>query len=158
MHMAQYAETTGSQHGWRFDFVILEAEDPLDRELNGATEFASDDIERSLVDAEEMVRAGFVRPALITAWAGFEAAMRMRLRAAGERGGWGRMPRGMLNELYSIGILTADEFHQLEKLSLLRNQIVHGFSSPNSDAGGVEFLSTVARRLVEESKYAKQPA
>ncbi len=99
-----------------------------------------------------MGRLGFVRAAVITAWAGLEAAMRMRLRAAGQKAGWGTMPRGMLNELYSSGALTPDDFRELEKALQLRNEIVHGFSSQAVDAGAVQSLSDIARRLLAESE------
>ena len=105
-----------------------------------------------------MARLGFVRAAVITAWSALEAAMRMRLRAAGEPAGWGAMPREMLNELYSSGVLSVDEFGQLERLSQVRNQIVHGFASPASEGGMVGFMSGLARRLVEESRPVKQTA
>ncbi len=157
-NISRYAEITSKQPHWRFDFVILEAEESGSRELRGAQEFSDEDLTKVLAEAEEMVRAGFIRPALITAWAGFEAAMRMRLRAAGETAGWGTEPRGMLNELYSSGVLDTDEFHQMEAMFRLRNQIAHGFSSPSFDATDVQFLNDVARQLLEDSQSAKQHA
>jgi REase_AHJR-like len=154
--MPRYAETIGAQPGWRFDFAILEGESPMGRAGRGVRDFSGEDINKVLADAEQMVRMGFVTPAVITAWSGLEAAMRMRLRAAGEDAGWGTMPREMLNELYSSGVFSADEFPQLERVYQLRNQIVHGFSSPTADAETVQLLSEIARRLVEESQLAKQ--
>jgi hypothetical protein len=68
------------------------------------------------------------------------------------------MPREMLNELYSSGVLSIDEFAQLERLAQVRNQIVHGFASPASEGGMVGFMSGLARRLVEESRPVKQTA
>jgi hypothetical protein len=113
-------------------------------------------IDKAFAESLEMVRAGFARPALITAWAGFEAAMRLRLRAAGERAGWGSAPRSMLNELYSNGVIGVEEFHKLENLFRVRNQIVHGFiSSLVSEETSVQFLSKLGRRLIEESRTAE---
>jgi hypothetical protein len=156
--MPRYAEVTGEQPGWRYDFTILEAEQPGAREARGSQDFSGDDIHKTLSEAEEMARIGFVRAAVITAWSALEAAMRMRLRTAGEMAGWGTMPRQMLNELYSSGVLSIDEFAQLERLSQVRNQIVHGFASPGSEGGMVGFMSGLARRLVEESRPVKQTA
>src|SRR6476660_1437036 len=42
-NMQRYAEITGTQPGWRFDFAILEAENPKAREVRGAQEFSGDD-------------------------------------------------------------------------------------------------------------------
>jgi hypothetical protein len=84
--------------------------------------------------------------------------MRTRLRAAGQKAGWGTEPIVMLNELYSSGVFSPDEFRRLEEVSQVRNQIVHGFSSPAFDPGAVRFLTEIAQRLLSESQNAKQSA
>ena len=152
----RYAEVTGNHPGWRFDFAILEAENPKAREVRGSREFSSDDVSQSLEQAGELNRLGFSRFAVIAAWAALEAAMRMRLRALGQEAGWGSMPQQMLRELYSAGALSPDEFRRVETASQLRNQIVHGFAlqpaqAGNSEAAVVQLLSDLARRLVSES-------
>jgi len=154
----RYAQVTGAQPGWRFDFAILEGGDPTGRKRAEAREFSGDDINGALAEADQMLRLGFIRPAVMAAWAATAAAMRARLRAAGEDAG-GTAPRVMINELYSSGILSADEFNQLEIMYQLRNEIVHGFSSPTPDARNVEFLSDLTQRLITESEKAEpQPA
>lgn len=154
-NLPRYAEVTGLQTSWRFDFAVLEAANPSSKEIDGAREFSEEDIEESFDQSLNMVRLEFLRPAVIAAWAGFEATMRLRLRAAGERAGWGSSPRSMLNELYSNGIINVEEFRKLETLSRLRNQVAHGFNSPlASEEGVVQFLCDVGRRLIEESQNA----
>jgi hypothetical protein len=64
----------------------------------------------------------------------------------------------MLNELYSAGNLSAAEFPRLEHVYRLRNEIAHGFASPTLDPGVVQFLVETARRLLDESRPAKQTA
>ena len=121
----------------------------------GQANFSEEDMEKSFGESLDMVRLGFLRPAVITAWAGFEAAMRLKLRAAGEREGWGSSPRSMLNELYSNGVINVEEFRKLETLSRVRNQIVHGFiSSLAPEGGAVQFLCDIGHRLIEESRNA----
>lgn len=161
--MQRYAEVTGSQPGWRFDFAILEAENPKAREVRGAREFSGDDISGALEQARELRRMGFTRYAVIAAWAALEAAMRIRLRALGQTTGWGSMPGQMGKELYSAGALSPDEFRGVEAAAQLRNQIVHGFApravAPGeSEAELVQLLCDLAGRLVSESEPAKQPA
>jgi hypothetical protein len=154
--LARYAEITGLQKGWRFDLAVVEAQRPSTQEIDGASDFSEEDIQSSFADASEMVRAGYLRPAVITAWAGLEAAMRLRLRAAGERAGWGAAPRSMLNELYSNGFITVEEFRDLENLYRVSNQIVHGFASTRASEGeAVQFLRDVGHRLIEESRTAQ---
>lgn len=161
-NMQRYAEITSSQPGWRFDFAILEAENPRAREIRGAKEFSPEDITRSLDQAEELNRIGLSRYAVVAAWAALEAAMRIRLRASGQEAGWGSTPRLMVKELYSAGMMSPDEFRQIELASQLRNQIVHGFSTmapeaETRDSAVVQVLSDVARRLVTESRAAGEP-
>ena len=154
-NLTRYAEVTGSQKGWRFDFAIPDSEQPNIREIDDAEDFSENDIEESFSNSTNMVQLGFDRPAVMTAWVGFEAAMRLRPRAAGERAGWGSMPRGLLNELYPSGVISHAEFSRLESLFRVRNQIVHGFvSSLAPEAGSVAFLSDVGRRLIFESRVA----
>src|ERR1700728_483520 len=60
-NLTRYAEVTGLQKGWRFDFDILEAEDPSVREIDGARDFSEDDIEQSFGESLDMARLGFLR-------------------------------------------------------------------------------------------------
>src|SRR5208283_2127470 len=62
-NLTRYAEITGLQKGWRFDFAILEAENPSSREIDGARDFSEEDIEKSFGESLDMVRLGFLRPA-----------------------------------------------------------------------------------------------
>jgi hypothetical protein len=82
----------------------------------------------------------------------------MRLRSMGETAGWGSMPRELINGLYSSGVLSPMEFERLERVHQWRNEIVHGFSSQEPTPDTIEFMSTVAKRLVDESRLAKQSA
>ncbi len=146
-----YAERTGMQTGWRFDFVVLEGEDPTEPRGREAREFSVDDVDKTMEDAAQMARLGFVRAAVLTAWGALEAAMRIRLRAA-HIDVRGDTPRVMANELYSSGMVSADEFHELQRMYRLRNEIVHGFSSPSPGSEAVSFLSNLADRLLADSQ------
>jgi len=148
--MPRYAEITAAQPGWRYDFAILAGDEPGARRVLQAQEFSTEDIRKTMNEAEAMVRQGFVRPAVITAWSAFEAAMRRRLRADGEEASWGTVPRQLVSDLAAAGVFNRDEFLQLERLYQIRNQIVHGFASPASDEGAVQFLTGLTRRLLDE--------
>jgi hypothetical protein len=156
--LPRYAAEIGKHPEWRFDFAILEAEEPSARDIQGAKEPSDEDIQRALEDADKLVRLGFVQAALITAWAAFEAAMRKRVLASGQPVGWGTMPRQMLTDLYTIGLIFYQDFPRLEQLYRWRSQIAHGFAPPKIEPDAIEFLRGVARRLLEESQVAAQPA
>ncbi len=158
--LQRYAEVTSAQPGWRFDLAVLEGANPMGRNTGDIHDLSEEDIERSLANADQIASLGIGRAAIMTAWAALESAMRMRLRAAGERADWGMSPRAIMNEMVSSGYLSLDEFRRLEGLANLRNQIVHGFSSPTTEGGlnggVVPFLSEVTRRLLRESQPVKQ--
>ncbi|MGH7226468.1 MAG: hypothetical protein ACRELF_24900, partial [Gemmataceae bacterium] len=148
---------TGKHSEWRFDFAILEAEEPRARDVQGAKEPSDEDVRRALVDADKLAGSGFLLAALTTAWSGFEAAMRKRLLASGQDAGWATMPRQMLADLYSLGLLSFQDFPRLEQLYRWRSEIAHGFAPPKIEPDAIDFLTAAARLLLEESGAAKQP-
>jgi hypothetical protein len=154
----RYAELTAAEPGWRFDLAVLEGENPAERDFRDAHELSEAEIERWLGEADQLSQSGFAGSAVITAWAALEAAMRVRMRAAGAPAGRGARPREMMNELYSSGALTGPELRRLESLTRTRNQLVHGFTPHAPDQGAIMFLSELARRLLRESQPALQPA
>ena len=156
--LSRYAAETRNHAGWRFDFAILEAEEPRAREVQGAKESSDEDVRRALEDADKLVRSGFMQAALTTAWASFEAAMRKRLLASGQKAIGGTMPRQMLVDLYSVGLLSFQDFPRLEQLYRWRSEISHGFAPPKFEPDAVEFLAGIARRLLEESEAVRQSA
>lgn len=148
----RYAEVTGSQPGWRYDFVILQAEDPAARDVKGAQEPTEDHLNELLTGVDVLANQGHANPALVSAWAGLEAAMRKRLRSAGR----GPSPRQLLDELFSAGIFSAEEYSRLEQGVRWRNEIVHGFAPPHVDTGSLRFLVETARRLLAESRMTPE--
>jgi hypothetical protein len=140
------------------DVLVLGPDTPSLPEKREAKEPTEEEIRKSIDDAERMVRAGFTAQSAIAAWAALESAMRRRLHAEGSRVGWGTSPRTLLNELFSAGVFNNREFRDLERLSQLRNIIVHGFSVPDFPLSSLEFLLDTARRLLTESQPAKKTA
>jgi hypothetical protein len=157
-NVPRYAEVTNQQPGWRFDLFVLGPDRQATPEKREAKELSEEDIRRYWDEVKRLLRAGFVAPSLVVAWAALESAMRRRLRAEGEEAGWGTSPRTMLNELYSAGVLSNSVFRNLEGLFQLRSAIVHGFAEPAIATSAVQFLVDTARRLLEESHPAKQTA
>ncbi len=153
--LSENVEMTARKPGWRFDLAILGENPPSTQEIHDARELLPEEIDKVFQEATKMVGLGFFDPALVIAWGGFEAAMRQRLRALGERVGWGSDSKSIIPELYSSGVLDREEFRKVETLSGFRNQIVHGYvSSLGSDGGSVQFLCDLGHRLIEESSGA----
>jgi hypothetical protein len=84
--------------------------------------------------------------------------MRRRVRAGGDEAGWGTVPRTLLNDLYSAGIISTSVLRHLERLFHVRSAVINGFSVPAVDPGAVRFLVDTARRMLAESQPVKQTA
>src|SRR5260370_5952803 len=83
--LVRYAEIIDSQPGWRYDVYVLGPESQVKAKPREAKEPPEEEILRSLDGVQQMLRAGVVEQSLVAAWAALEAAMRRRLRSAGER-------------------------------------------------------------------------
>ena len=158
-NLAKYAEATEQQKDWRFDVVVLGPDDETKmQDMQEAREPSDDDFRDQIEIVSRLLDANVNQQAFILAWSVLEAAMRRRLQAEGEDAGWGTSPRTMLNELLSAGVFNNSVFRDLEGLFRARNAIVHGFTMPVIEPSAVTFLLDLARKLLEESKPAKQPA
>jgi hypothetical protein len=150
-NLSRYAEVIEKQPGWRYDVFVL-GPPPAIADRRDIADLSEGEIYKALDNAERLSQAGFGAPAVLTAWAALESAMRHRLRSLGAKAEWGTSPQSMLNELISLGIVTHSEFRDLEDLSRLRNIIAHGFSVPEIGASTVSLLADTARRMLTESK------
>lgn len=158
-NVPKYAEATEKQPGWRFDVVVLGPDEETKMPDKGdAKEPSEEDFRHQFEIVHRLLDAKVNQQALVLAWSVLEAAMRQRLQAEDEEVGWGTSPRTMLNELLSAGAFNTGVFRDLEGLFQARCAIVHGFTMPVIDASAVNFILDVARKLLEESKPAKQPA
>jgi REase_AHJR-like len=158
-NVSKLAELVQTQPGWRFDVVVFgPSEEALMPDWRDAKEPSEDEVRVQIENVRKLLDANLKQQPLVLAWSVLEAAMRCRLHANGEEAGWGTSPRTMLNELLSSGVLSNGAFRDLERLFQARSAIVHGFSTTVVEPRAVDFILDVARRLVEESELAKQPA
>jgi hypothetical protein len=158
-NIADYAEATGEQPGWRFDVVVLGPNDEtMMPDQHDAQEPSEEEFRQQFETVERLLDAKVNQQALVGAWSVLEAAMRRRLQAEGEEVGWGSSPRTMMNELLSAGALPNSVFRNLERLFQARSAIVHGFTMPSIESSAVRLILDVARRLLDESTPVKQPA
>ena len=133
--LADFADLIARQRGWRFDLTLLKPPPPPDPALSrplDAEDLTAEQIKQLFSDAQRLFDSGFEPQAALTAWAGFESAMRHWMRAMGRKAGYGSSPRSLLNELISAGEIDHSQFRDLEALLSLRNVIVHGFAPRRS--------------------------
>jgi hypothetical protein len=147
--LPRLAKITDGQPGWRLDLVILEQESPIEQIASHAAERSAEGIEELLQHAERSAQGNDILSAFIVAWAGLEAAMRYRTRLAGLATA---KPLGaiVLNRtLFSSGFLSSQELRRLDMAYNSRNGIVHGFTVPKVGRTDVNFLVSLARRLLK---------
>lgn len=150
-NLAHYAEIIAGQQGWRYDVFVLGSQSatPLSDDIADSSD---DEIERTLDSADHLLLAGFSPQALLVSWVALEAAICQKLRSLGEKTEWGTSPRSLINELLSSGVITRSEFQQIEGFYSMRNVIVHGYSGRKIDPSSVKSLTSIVRRLLDESK------
>ncbi len=151
-NIPQQAEITNAQPGWRYDLVVLEQDNPVRRIARMAGEPTVEQIGQMLDEADRVLKVVTPRAAFALAWAGLEAAMRRTAQRSGLGGRIGTQPPILIRELYSSGRISPEEFRRLEAIRHLRTEIVHGLAPPAIDAGTVQSMIDLARRLLAESE------
>ena len=80
-------------------------------------------IEHSLAEVEQMLRAGFGRSALLQSWATLEAAVRSQ---SGDDLRRPQSASGLVQSVAADGVVTPDEADRLREAGLIRNRVAHG--------------------------------
>lgn len=136
------------QHpGWRFLLVTVD-------DLNvpaSLREMADwDELVAKLGVTRSLIDTGNSEPAVLYLWSIFEAAMR-RL-AITTTMPIERLPATkLMNQLFTVGYLSIDDFTTAKKFLIMRNGITHGFGTPLDDPLLESFLRVVSS-LVQEWK------
>ncbi len=150
-HALELAELTNAQPGWRFDLVILERDNPVNRFVENAKEPTDGEFHAMIDRARRAARSGLTDMALVSAWGALEAAMR-RLRDDGELSGR-PTPMQLLSTLYGNGLLTRDDFDFARQTWTARTQAAHGFIPPAVEPAAVENLLALATKLMGRPQF-----
>jgi hypothetical protein len=151
------AEVTNEQPGWSYDLVVLEQDNPIRRTARTG-EPSLEQIQEMLAEAEMVAQAGSLRAGFVLAWGGLEAALRRLAHQAGFSDVTGTQTTVVIRELYGNGRISTGDFVQIEKMRRLRMAIVHGLAPPPLDAGMVQALLAMARRVLATSESTQAAA
>jgi hypothetical protein len=128
--------------GWRFELVIDAAQIDLGQTLSAAQ------IRTSLQEAMELQQHEHLIAALLLLWSAAEGAL--RLLAISESVELESLSPGyLLTRLYTLGLLSRDQYRTLDETMRLRNQAAHGYQvllTPEVLTG----ISTAASELLDE--------
>jgi hypothetical protein len=139
------ANLVRQNHGWRFLLVTVD-------DLNVPTfaeEIAGwDELEGKLKSTRTLIDGNHKEAAVLYLWSIFEAAMRKL--AIAEAMPIERLPAlQVLNQLYTTGYISVDEFSTVKKFLSMRNSITHGFATPPDSALLDSFFQIVSELMVE---------
>lgn len=106
-------------------------------------------IERSLATVGQLCDAGLTQPALLIAWASFEALGRRLLPGQFERP---QTPGRLVEVLATEGLLTPDEADAVRQLIASRNRLIHGDLDVRIDQAPIERFLAILRTLLAIAK------
>jgi len=135
--------------GWRFELVM--AEPDIAFPLPGRTlPWTTSEACKALDEADRLLEAGHAEAALLMAWAGAEAALRL---VAKREGVDTRRSEAnfLLDRLTTEGVLGQREYQALRGALALRNAIAHGLKPGSPVRSKVPGLLRTARGLLEPS-------
>lgn len=143
------AEAVRALPGWRLELVL--AEPDIAFPLPGTTlPWTEREAGRALDEAEQLLEAGHAEAALLMAWAGTEATLRLVAEREGVRAERNEA-NFLLDRLTTEGVLGQREYQALRGALALRNAIAHGLKSETSARSKVSGLLRTARGLLEPS-------
>ncbi len=147
--IARMKRSVGEIPGWRLDVVWLGdtapsvSRQPLsDSEIRSRLEDTPTGRSRQAHELE-----------LMALWAYFEAAVRNRLKAAGEEERSPIPPSSLVRKAISFGLLPQDELVFLDELARARNQIVHGFQVRKKLPTALKRLRKLILRVLSASQH-----
>jgi hypothetical protein len=135
--------------GWRLELVLAEPDIAFPLPVT-TLPWSEREACRALDEAEELLKAGHAEAALLMAWAGTEATLRL---VAGREGVKAERNEAnfLLERLTTEGVLGQREYQVLNGALSLRNAIAHGLKPDGSVRSKVPGLLRMARGLLEPS-------
>lgn len=131
--------------GWELQIVHARS-DPASQAIEQVSDTS---IERSLATVNELTEAGLTQPALLTAWASFEALGRRLLPASFDRP---QTPGRLVEILAREGQLTPGEADDVRQLIALRNRLSHGDLDVRIEKLDIERFVAILRTLLSLAK------
>jgi hypothetical protein len=146
--LIRLAEVVNAEPGWRLDLVVPPPPGRTWDDWVEADESSPADINGLLNEARQLLGLGLFRPALMTAWAAVEAAMRHAARRE-------RLPLQttsphlVLDALAEASALSDPDYQRLAEALRWRNVAIHGKQTNGLGAEPTEALLDIARRLLD---------
>jgi hypothetical protein len=131
-HLGYWLGKVNSEPGWRFDLIITNPSPWPDTISRNAHDFEIGDVRDRNLEARRILAQGFVEPACLFAWALVEASLRLVARSL-EIPLADKSPSFVIKQLYTVGVISAEEFGRLQRSLAIRNSVAHGMKTPDLD-------------------------
>ena len=152
--VGELAELLGNKPGWKFELALVEAEAQLDTP-DTAIPFGKKEIRQCNNTAHQLIKAGFYDFALLQAWRGVEATVRLLLEEErlkeGETVAIEQVtPKRLFGSAVYYGVISHEDYSILMDAMRYRNAYVHGFTLPEfNPAQTVDTIISTTERLLE---------
>jgi uncharacterized protein YutE (UPF0331/DUF86 family) len=148
-YLTALANAVNAQSGWRFELVVTNPASPSVVE-ESAEILTQSEIQARIGSAHQLLSSNQEDAATILAWSAVEAVLRLIVKRQGIA--IGRQPLLLIKELYSLGILSREDYELLQEGMRFRNLIVHGFQSTEPTSELVRELIRIAEKLLTSSE------
>ena len=152
--VGELADLIRNKPGWKFEFALVESEAELDTP-DSAVPFGREEIRQCNNVARQLLESGFQDPALLQAWKGAEAVVRLLLREERVKAGESvAIERGTINRLLGsavyYGVISQEDYSVLTDAMSYRNAYAHGFTLPEFEpAQTVNTIISTTEKLLE---------
>ena len=152
--LGELADLIRESPGWKFELALVEGEALLDTP-DSAVPFGREEIRQCNNVARQLLESGFQDPALLQAWKGAEAVVRLLLREERLKAGESvAIERGTINRLLGsavyYGVISQEDYSVLTDAMSYRNAYAHGFTLPEFEpAQTVNTIISTTEKLLE---------
>ena len=146
---SEFKRIINSRPGWSFELLVVGEPERLDAAENPQPLDESGILNR-LDQAETALNAGLPEAALLLAWAGAQALVRMMVEAEGVAIKRVTIPDYVLSQAVYLGAIDRDNADRLRQIAECRNAIAHGFEVSDFTGALVVELIAMVKSLLRE--------
>ena len=146
---SEFKRIINSRPGWSFELLVVGEPERLDAAENPQPLDESGILNR-LDQAETALNAGLPEAALLLAWAGAQALVRMMVEAEGVAIKRVTIPNYVLSQAVYLGAIDRDSADRLHQIAEYRNAIAHGFEVNDFTGALVVELIAMVKSLLRE--------
>jgi len=121
----QFASEISERKGWRFELVFTNMQVPF-IDKNSDITLDKVTIKSRLQQINSIIANNLFEAAFLLTWATLEGAMRLQLDNENIQIS-NKQTSYIFKTLYSYGLINQNDYRNLEKLFLIRNNLIHGF-------------------------------